>query len=113
MSKRSVQLRGKAFESGTIVAPSLYGTILKWGISVCGCGISVVICRSCLRGEAANLSESVVDDWGRRLESVCKGYQLRDIFIVDETGLFYQLCLPSQCQSKVRKRKVKGNLKRE
>ena len=31
-----------------IVTPSLYGPILKWGISVCGRGISVVIIANAL-----------------------------------------------------------------
>ena len=52
---------------------------------------------------------SVVEDWGRRLESVRKGYQLRDIFNVDETGLFYR-ALPTKSMS-VKGEEAKGGRK--
>ena len=45
---------------------------------------------SILSGEAGDVSESV---WGRRLQSLCNGYQLRDIFNTDETGLFNRALL--------------------
>ena len=41
-----------------------------------------------LSGEAADVNEEVVEDLSQRLESLCRGYQLRDIFNIDETGLF-------------------------
>ena len=62
-----------------------------------------------LSGEAADMSESVVDDWSRQLESVYKGDQ------VTSKGTFStrtkqvsstELCLPSQYQSKLRNVKV-------
>ena len=37
----------------------------------------------------------MVEDWGRCLDSVCKGYQLQDIFNAAETGLFYR-ALPTK-----------------
>ena len=55
------------------------------------------------------MSESVVDDWGRHLESVCKGYQLRDIFNADETGLFYR-ALPTKLMP-VKGEEAKGGRK--
>ena len=30
-----------------------------------------------LSGEAADVNEEVVEDWGQRLESICRGYQLK------------------------------------
>ena len=51
-----------------------------------------------LSGEAADVNEEVVEDWGQRLESICRGYQLRDIFNADETGLFYT-ALPTKSMS--------------
>ena len=66
-----------------------------------------------MAGEGADVSESVVDDWGRRLESLCKGYQLRDIFNADETGLFYR-ALPTKSMSvKGEEAKVERNVRRE
>jgi hypothetical protein len=62
-----------------------------------------------LSGEAADVSESVVDDWGKHLESVCNGYKLRDIFNADETGLFYRV-LPIKSMT-VRGEKAKGGKK--
>ena len=50
---------------------------------------------SCLSSEAADVDASVVDVWSRRLQSVCEGYELRNIFNVDETGLFYR-AMPSR-----------------
>ena len=62
-----------------------------------------------LSGEAADVSESVIEDWSRRLESVCNGYQLRDIFNADETGLFYR-ALPTKSMS-VKGEEAKGGRK--
>ena len=53
---------------------------------------------STLSGEAADVSESVVEDWSRRLDSVCKGYWLQDIVNADETGFFYR-ALPTKSMS--------------
>ena len=69
-------------------------------------------CVYTLSGEAADMSESVVEDWGRRLESACKGFQLRDIFNADETGLFYRLTstLPTKSMS-IKGEEAKGGKK--
>ena len=64
---------------------------------------------STLSGEAADVSEGVVEDWGRRLDSVCKGYRLQDIFNADETGLFYR-ALPTKSMS-VKGEEAKGGKK--
>ena len=48
-----------------------------------------------LSDEAANVNEEVVDDLNKQLQSLCRGYQLRDIFNADETGLFYRV-LPTK-----------------
>ena len=54
-----------------------------------------------LSDEAADVNVEVVKDWGQRLESICRGYQLRDIFYADETGLFYK-ALPTREKAKDR-----------
>ena len=64
---------------------------------------------STLSGEAADVSESMVDDWRRHLESVCEGYQLRDIFNADETGIFYR-ALPTKSM-KVKGEEARGGKK--
>ena len=43
-----------------------------------------------LSGEAADVNEEMVEDLSKRLESLCRSYQLRDIFNADEIGLFYR-----------------------
>ena len=48
-----------------------------------------------LSGEAGDVDEAVVEDWGKRLESLCDGYRLEEIFNADETGLFFR-ALPSR-----------------
>ncbi len=50
---------------------------------------------SILSGESGDVDKSVVEDWSKRLDSVCAGYKLQDIFNADETGLFYR-SLPSR-----------------
>ena len=42
------------------------------------------------RGEAADVDSAVVDDWSKRLSSICTGYRIEDIFNADETGLFFR-----------------------
>ena len=48
-----------------------------------------------LSGEAADVSEETVEDWRKRLKSICEGYSRADIFNADETGLFYR-ALPTR-----------------
>ena len=62
-----------------------------------------------LSGEAADVDPVVVDDWKKRLESICEGYDLRDIFNADETGLYYR-ALPSRSMV-VRGDEAKGGKK--
>ena len=45
---------------------------------------------SVLSGESADVDSAVVEDWSKRLSSICSGYKLEDIFNADETGLFYR-----------------------
>ena len=48
-----------------------------------------------LSGEAADVSEETVEDWRKRLKSICEGYSRANIFNADETGLFYR-ALPTR-----------------
>lgn len=64
---------------------------------------------STLSGEAADVSASIVEDWSRRLESVCRGFLPRDIFNADETGLFYR-AMPTKSMT-VRGEEAKGGKK--
>ena len=48
-----------------------------------------------LSGEAADVDASIVSDWSSRLQSMCDGYALRDIFNADETDLFFR-ALPTR-----------------
>ena len=42
-----------------------------------------------MAGKAADVGSSVVSDWSSRLQSMCDGYALKDIFNADKTGLFF------------------------
>ena len=53
------------------------------------------VCMAVLSGEAADVDPAIVTDWNTRLESMCEGYALRDIFNADETGLFIR-ALPTR-----------------
>ncbi len=46
---------------------------------------------SVLSGEAADVSDNVVEDWQKRLPDICRNYAPEDIFNGDETGLFFSL----------------------
>ena len=48
-----------------------------------------------LSGESASVREEDVADWSKRLPTICTGYEARNIFNADETGLFYR-CLPNR-----------------
>ena len=43
-----------------------------------------------LSGEAADVREEDVTSWKERLGDLCKGYDPKDIFNADETGLFFR-----------------------
>ena len=41
-------------------------------------------------GEHAEVNRDTVSQWRETLPSLCKGYSPKDIFNMDETGLFYK-----------------------
>ncbi|XP_044599588.1 tigger transposable element-derived protein 6-like [Cotesia glomerata] len=41
-------------------------------------------------GESAEVNEEVCDEWRNKLETQSEGYDPKDIFNIDETGLFYK-----------------------
>ena len=45
---------------------------------------------SVLSGEAADVSEDVVANWSQRIDTICAGYEPKDIFNADETGVFFR-----------------------
>ena len=45
---------------------------------------------SVLSGEAADVSQATVEEWAERLQDLCQGYEPKNIFNADETGLFYR-----------------------
>ena len=48
-----------------------------------------------LCGENEEVKEDVLQDWSRRLPVLCSGYDMKDIFNADETGIFFR-ALPSR-----------------
>ena len=51
-----------------------------------------------LSGESADVPAANVEEYQHRLPEICQGYSLRDIFNIDESGLFYRQL---QCKSLV------------
>lgn len=45
---------------------------------------------SALSGDRAEVSHETVDDWIKRVPSICEGYETEDIFNCDETGLYFR-----------------------
>jgi hypothetical protein len=43
-----------------------------------------------MSGERGDVNDTVVDDWKQKLPTLCDGYDAKDIFNMDETGLFYR-----------------------
>ena len=41
-------------------------------------------------GESASVSEMTVTEWTSRLPDLCRGYEVKDIFNMDETDVFYR-----------------------
>ena len=48
-----------------------------------------------ISGESFDVSEVTVGSWMERLRELCKGYQLKDIWNMDESGCFFK-ALPSK-----------------
>ena len=49
---------------------------------------NIVFCK--MSGERGDVDDAVVSDWLTKLPSICEGYEQKDIFKMDETGLFYR-----------------------
>ena len=45
---------------------------------------------SLLSGESADVNEDVVRSWSVRVIDICAGYEPKDVFNVDETGVFFR-----------------------
>ena len=43
-----------------------------------------------ISGESFDVSEGTVGSWMEQLRELCKGYQLKDILNMDESGCFFQ-----------------------
>jgi len=43
-----------------------------------------------ISGEKSTVSQETIDNWHERLQTILEGYQPRDIFNMDETGLYYR-----------------------
>lgn len=50
---------------------------------------------SVLSGESADINPEIIEDWSKRLSSICKNYDPADMLNCDETGLFYR-ALPTR-----------------
>ncbi|XP_054631460.1 tigger transposable element-derived protein 4-like [Dunckerocampus dactyliophorus] len=48
-----------------------------------------------MNGESGGVETAVVDDWKQKLRDLCDGYAFRDIYNMDETGLFYKASIDS------------------
>ena len=49
-----------------------------------------------ISGESASVPENVCDDWKEKLLELISGYEQKDVYNMDETGVFYRaLPVPS------------------
>ena len=42
-----------------------------------------------MSGERGDVDDSVCEDWKKKLPDICEGYEPKDIFNMDETGVFF------------------------
>ena len=50
---------------------------------------NIAFVRRC--GESGDVDNAIVDDWKQKLPSLLEGYDPKDVFNMDETGLFFVL----------------------
>lgn len=48
-----------------------------------------------MNGESGGVDSNTVDEWKKKVPEICAGYELRDIYNMDETGLFYKALVDS------------------
>ncbi|XP_025191174.1 tigger transposable element-derived protein 6-like [Melanaphis sacchari] len=65
-----------------------------------------IICKQ-INGEANDVNQDTVENWKRKLSVLIKGYEAKDIYNADETGVFFQRN-PYQVFSEIRKPLVIG-----
>jgi hypothetical protein len=63
-------------------------------------------------GEAKDVNNDVVESWKVNLPIVCEGYDKKDIFNADETGLFYR-ALPNKTLASKNDKCIGGELSKE
>ena len=49
-----------------------------------------LVCKT-MSGERGNVNNDTVSSWKERLPHICEGYEPRDIFNMDESGIFFKL----------------------
>ena len=64
------------------------GWLEKWKLSY---GIR----KKQISGQSLDVSELTVDSWTERLRELCKGYHLKDIWNMDESGCFFKALFKS------------------
>jgi hypothetical protein len=65
-----------------------------------------------LSGESADMDESVLSTWKENLPTVLRGYELKDVWNIDETGLFWR-CLPTKSLTAAGENAKGGKLSKE
>lgn len=65
-----------------------------------------------ISGESNDVDLNVVNDWTCKIESICAGYDQKNIFNLDETGLFYRI-LPDKTMALKREKCASGKKSKE
>lgn len=50
-----------------------------------------------MSGERGDVNTDTVNDWKEKLKLICKGYEPKNIFNMDETGLFSEKLHEKRC----------------
>ena len=77
------------------------------------CKLSFGKRRKQISGESFDVSEVTVSSWMELLRELCKGYQLKDIWNMDESGCFSKRVLPKALRKKGKNVKVKKSQNKE
>lgn len=53
-----------------------------------------------INGESGGVDNATIEDWKKKIPEIIEGYSLRDIYNLDETGLFYKASVDSTMHTK-------------
>ena len=63
-----------------------------------------------ISGESLEVSKTIVESWMERIRELCKGYELKDIENIDESGCYFKALPAKELAQNSKKQKVGKSL---